>query len=163
MNADTINTPDIPLTPPPNITDIKSPIPLTKNTIKTTHHAHFIPFSNPHTADINIRPRMRMEYPKIIPVDELLNPVGNEFFRVHIISKGVPGINIVIPTINANNAAINTIIATIRTPFGLVSIYYLPFNYSNNLIIFYYQSLYDQKNTIKIKVYYLSKIILNYL
>ena len=126
MNADIIIIPDIPFIPPPNITDMTSPIPLIKNTIKTTHHAHFIPFNNPHTADININPRITMKYPKIIPVDELLNPVGNEFFRVHIISSGVPGTNIVIPTINANNAAINTIIAINKTPFGLVFIYYPP-------------------------------------
>ena len=121
MNTDIITTPDIPFTPPPNATDMASPIPLTKNTIITVHHAHFFPFNNPHTVDINIKPRIIMKYPNIIPVDELLKPVGNEFFTVHIMSKGVPGINIVIPTINANNAATNTINATIKIPFGLVS------------------------------------------
>ena len=110
MNADMIIIPDTPLSPTSNTTDMTSPIPLTKNTIRTTHHVHFIPFNNPHTADININPRITMKYPKIIPVDELLNPVGKEFFRFQIISNGVPGTNIVIPTINANKAAIKTII-----------------------------------------------------
>jgi hypothetical protein len=121
MKADTINIPKIPLISPPKTSETASPIPLTRNMIKTVHHAHFIPFNIPHPANIINNPRINMKNPKIIPNVVLLNPVGNELRSVHITSRGVPGIIVDKPTINATNAAMNTIMETNKIPVGLLS------------------------------------------
>ena len=65
MKADAINIPDIPLISPPKTSETASPIPLTRNIIKTVHHAHLIPFNIPHPANIINNPRINMKYPKI--------------------------------------------------------------------------------------------------
>lgn len=122
MNADTINIPDIPSIPQPKVSETASPIPLIANIIRIVHQAHFFPFNNPHPAYNIISPRINMKYPNIIPVKELLNPVGKEFFRVQITSNGVPGMIVDIPTIKAKTATMNTIITTNETPFGLFTI-----------------------------------------
>lgn len=53
---------------------------------------------------------------------EFLKSCGNELFKVHITSNGVPGRNVDIETINAINAAKNKIMAIIIIPFGLFSV-----------------------------------------
>jgi len=123
MNEPAIIIPDIPLIPPlPNATETASPIPFIVTIIRVIHQAHFWPFIKPYTVYSMIKPSVSKKYPKIIPVDVFLNPVGKEFFNVHMTSKGVPGKIVDIPTIKAKIAAIKKIMATIRTPFGLFSI-----------------------------------------
>ncbi len=114
--------PVIPLNPPPNASETASPIPLTVNIISAIHQADLRPFIRPYVAYSIIKPNMIRKYAKSIPNNVLLNPVGNEFFKFHIASNGVPGMIMDIPIIKAKTAAINTIIATINTPFGLFSI-----------------------------------------
>lgn len=81
-----------------------------------------MPFVNPYTAQKRIKPRTNKKYPKIIPIVVSLNPGGKGFLKIHITSKGVPGKIIVVATIKAKNAAKNRIMATIKTPFGLLFI-----------------------------------------
>ncbi|HYC19924.1 MAG TPA: hypothetical protein VEF35_04795 [Candidatus Bathyarchaeia archaeon] len=70
-----------------------------------------------------IKPRTSRKYPKTTPADVFPNPVGKEFFKAHIASKGAPEKIIDIATITATNTAKKRIMVTIKTPFGLFSIF----------------------------------------
>lgn len=117
-----MNTLGTPINPPPSAIDTTSSISLTKNTIKIVHHSYFNPVINPQILNIKNKPIMKTIYPSNIPIVESLNFSGVVIFMAHIISNGVPGMNIASPSITIYNAAIDNIIATIKTPWGLVFI-----------------------------------------